>query len=474
MSTITIEPVTRIEGHAKITLQLDEQGQVYDARFHVTQVRGFEKFCEGRPFTEMPALMARICGICPVSHLLASSKACDAIMAVRIPETGEKLRRIMNLAQIIQSHALSFFHLSSPDMLLGMDSDPAERNILGVLAKHPEMAKDGIHLRQFGQQVIETLGGRRIHPGWIVPGGVSEPLAVDHRNQILAKIPEAIGITKRALKWFKTNIEQFRHEIRLFANFPTLFMALQNASGQFASYKGWIRVVDASGNIVADHITGDDYQDYIGESVNADSYLKSTYFKPMGYPDGIYRVGPLARINMCKTAGTPLADEELAEFRELERHTVLASFYFHYARLIEILFSVERMKELLEDPAILDKHVRAFAEPNNYEGVGYLEAPRGTLIHHYKIDDNGLMTTANLIIATGHNNLAINKGVLQVARHFVDGNKLQEGMLNRVEAVVRCYDPCLSCSTHAAGQMPLHIELRDADGTLVDTLERGR
>jgi len=473
MPKLTIEPVTRIEGHAKITLQTNDRGEVQDARFHVTQVRGFEKICDGRPFAEMPALMARICGICPTSHLLASSKACDSIMAVRIPETGEKLRRIMNLAQLVQSHALSFFHLSSPDLLLGMDADPATRNILGLLQRNPAMARDGIRLRQFGQHIIETLGGRRIHPGWIVPGGVSEPLTVARRDEILATIPEAIQILHRSLQWFKANIEKFRTEIRTFANFPTMFMAMTNDEGEFSVYNGWIRIIDSTGGIVADHITGENYQDYIGESVNSDSYLKSTYYKPAGYPDGIYRVGPLARLNMCRTAGTPLADEELAEFRELERHTVLASFYYHYARLIEMLFGVERMQQLLEDPNILSKHVRAFAEPNNFEGVGIVEAPRGTLIHHYKIDEHGLITSANLVIATGHNNLAINKGVLQVARHFVHANKLEEGMLNRVEAVVRAFDPCLSCSTHAAGQMPLAIELRGPDGGLLDTLRRG-
>jgi NAD-reducing hydrogenase large subunit len=472
MPTLTIEPVTRIEGHAKITLKQDSHGEVVDAHFHVTQVRGFEKFCEGRPFTEMPALMARICGICPVSHLIASAKACDAILAVRIPEAAEKLRRIMHLAQFVQSHALSFFHLSSPDFLLGMDCDPAKRNILGILAVNPEMARDGIRLRKFGQEIIELLGGKRIHPGWIVPGGVSEPLTVERRDQILKDLPEAKVMALRTLKWFKAAMEKFRPEIRTFANFPSLFMGLANPQGALALYKGWMRFVDADGNIVADHIDGTDYQHYIGEAVEPDSYLKSTYFKPMGYPEGMYRVGPLARLNMCKHIGTPLADEEFAEYRELERHSVWSSFYYHYARLIELLFAVERIELLLNDPEILSKHVRAFAGPNNYEGVGGAEAPRGTLLHHYKIDEDGLITSANLVIATGHNNLAINKGVLQVAKHFIKGSKIQEGMLNRVEAVVRAFDPCLSCSTHAAGQMALHVELVDEEGTVVDVIRR--
>ena len=472
MQTITIDPVTRIEGHARITLQLDDSGAVQDARFHVTQVRGFEKLTEGRPFSEMPAIVARICGICPVSHLIASSKACDALMAVQIPETGAKLRRIMNLAQIVQSHALSLFHLSSPDLLLGMDADPAERNIVGVLRKHPEIARDGIALRKFGQQVIETLGGKRVHPGWIVPGGVSHPLEATQRDTILAQIPGAIKIGKTALTWFKGQIENFRPEIRTFANFPTMFMALVNERNEWASYSGWLRVIDADGKIVADHIEGAKYRDYIGEYDNDDSYLKTTYYKPYGYPEGIYRVGPLARMNMCRSAGTPLADEELAEFRELERHTVLSSFYYHYARLIELLFALERMQVLLNDPEILSKHVRAFAAVNNLNGVGIMEAPRGVLIHDYTVDENGLMRNANLVVATGHNNMAMNKGVLQVAKHFVKGDKLQEGMLNRVEAVIRCYDPCLSCSTHADGHMAMQIELRAPDGRLLDSIKR--
>ncbi|HEU5403674.1 MAG TPA: Ni/Fe hydrogenase subunit alpha [Terriglobales bacterium] len=472
MQKTTIEPVTRIEGHAKITLLQDKNGNVKDARFHVTQVRGFEKICEGRPFWEMPALMARICGICPVSHLIASAKACDALLAVRIPEAAEKLRRIMHLAQFVQSHALSFFHLSSPDLLLGFDSDPAKRNILGILEANPQMARDGIRLRQWGQQIIEQLGGKRIHPGWIVPGGVSEPLTVERRDNILAGLPEARQIAVRTLAWFKSNMEKYRTEIRVFANFPTMFMALANPDNALALYKGWLRFMDSDGNIVADHIDGSDYRSFIGEAVEDDSYLKSTFYKPLGYPAGTYRVGPLARLNMCKHVGTPLADEEFAEYRELERHTVLSSFYYHYARLIELLFAVERIELLLNDSEILSKHVRAFAGPNNFEGVGGAEAPRGTLIHHYTIDEDGLITSANLVIATGHNNLAINKGVFQVAKQFVKGNKIPEGMLNRVEAVVRAFDPCLSCSTHAVGTMPLHLRLVAEDGTPVDEVYR--
>src|SRR3954469_11149006 len=302
--TITLDPVTRIEGHSRITIQLDKSGMVRDARLHVTQFRGFEKLCQGRPFYEMPSLMARICGICPVSHLIASAKACDAILAVRIPETAERLRRIMHLAQFVQSHALSFFYLSSPDFLLGLDSDPAKRNIFGVAEHTPQLALDGVKLRKFGQEIIRILGGKRIHPAWIVPGGVSNPLKADDRDAILKLVPEAKEIAIRTLAWFKRQLENFREEIRVFANFPTYFMALSKDDGGLALYKGWLRMVDAEGNIV-DNFEGRDYQEHIAEAVEPDSYLKSPYYKPLGYPNGIYRTGPLARLNMARHFGTP-------------------------------------------------------------------------------------------------------------------------------------------------------------------------
>jgi len=471
--TILIDPVTRIEGHAKITIHLDDNGGVEDAFFHVTQFRGFEKLCEGRPFYEMPSLMARICGICPVSHLMASAKACDALLAVQIPEPAANLRRIMNLAQVVQSHALSFFHLASPDLLLGMDSDPTQRHIFGVAQSHPTLARDGIRLRQFGQQIIEWLGGKRIHPAWVVPGGVSEPLSAERRDQILATIPEARQIAIRTLDWFKTVMDDYREEIRTFANFPSLFMGLVNSEdNSLALYDGHIRIVDATGHIVADRLDPTDYPAYVEEAVEPWTYLKFPYYKPMGYPGGFYRVGPLARLNIIEKCGTPLADQEWAEFRSLERGAVLSSFHYHYARLIEILYGVERMEELLNTPDILSTHVRAYAQPNRSEGVGVSEAPRGTLMHHYRIDENGLIQTANLIIATGHNNLAMNRGVKQVARHFIHGEKIEEGMLNRVEAVIRTFDPCLSCSTHAMGKMPMQVDLMGPDGRVLDTVRR--
>jgi NAD-reducing hydrogenase large subunit len=470
--TITIAPVTRLEGHAKITLQLDDAGVVQEAYFHITQVRGFEKFCEGRPYYEMPGIMARICGICPVSHLIASAKACDALLAVRIPPAAANLRRIFNLAQLVQSHALSFFYLSAPDLLLGMDADPATRHILGVAQTAPETALDGVALRQFGQTVIEILGGQRIHPGWVVPGGVNEPLTLEKRDRILAMIPDARARVQRTLAWFKGATEKFHAEIEVFANFPTLFLGLTGAGGEAEYYDGHLRLCDSAGNIVAGNLDPKDYASYIEEKIEPFTYLKFPYYKPLGYPGGVYRVGPLARLNLAESCGTPLADVEWRAFRAISNGPVLSSFYYHQARLVEMLHATEKIEQLLLGPEILDQHVRATARVNCLEGVGVAEAPRGTLMHHYTVNDDGLITRANLIIATGHNNASMNRGVLQTARQFVRGDQVTEGILNRVEAVIRTYDPCLSCSTHAVGQMPLAIDLRAPDGSLVRSLRR--
>lgn len=469
--TITIDPVTRIEGHARITLQLDERGKVSDARLHVTQLRGFEKLSEGRSFREMPALTARICGICPVSHLLASAKAGDALLAVNIPPVAVELRRLLNYAQMVQSHALSFFYLSSPDLLLGMDAPVPERNVVGLIHTDPELVRAGIRLRQFGQQLIEALGGKRIHNAWVVAGGVTEALNVATRDTTLIAIPEMLSITQDTIERFKALLPNFVDEIQTFANFPTMYMGLVSPDNTLEYYDGQLRIVDENRQIIRD-IPTQDYEAFIGESAETDSYLKSPYYLPMGYEHGMYRVGPLARLQVAETCGTPLADAELAFFRTLPLSEKHSAFHYHYARLIEILHGIERIQEILSNPQILNKHVRARADVNANEGIGIIEAPRGTLIHHYKIDDDGLMTDMNLIVATGHNVLAINKGIQQVAQYFVDGNKLTEGMLNRVEAVIRAFDPCLSCATHAIGKMPLHIQLLDKTGLVLDEVKR--
>jgi NAD-reducing hydrogenase large subunit len=469
---IIIEPVTRIEGHAKITIQLDETGRVADAHFHVAEFRGFERIAQGRPMWEMAGITSRICGICPVSHLLASVKACDQILSVAIPRPAEKLRRLMNLAQMVQSHALSFFHLSSPDLLLGMDAEPARRNVFALAALEPELVRGGIRLRQFGQRIIEALGGKRIHPAWAVPGGVRSPLSAENRDAIKQSLPDARATTLTALSRFKGLLSRFREEAEHFGNFPSLFMSLVAEDGSWEHYGGQIRFVNSEGQIVADGLDPARYRDYIGEATESWSYLKSPYYRSLGYPDGIYRVGPLARLWACSRLGTPHADQEFAEFRSLGNGPLCSSFFYHYARLLEILTSLERIDEALDDADLASEDLRAEAGVNRLEGVGCSEAPRGTLFHHYRVDRNGLIEKVNLLIATGQNNLAMNRAVLQAARHYIQSPKIPEGILNRLEASIRAFDPCLSCSTHAAGQMPLVVQLLAPDGSVLDEIHR--
>ncbi|MCB0178131.1 MAG: Ni/Fe hydrogenase subunit alpha, partial [Anaerolineae bacterium] len=415
---------------------------------------------------------ARVCGICPVSHLMASAKAGDAILGVRIPPTAEKLRRLMNWGQIVQSHALSFFHLSSPDLLLGMESDPTTRNIMGLIAKYPDIARNGIRLRQFGQEVIRILGGRSIHPAWTVPGGVRRPLAAEDRDQIKRMLPEALDIIELALDLLKDAFDDNSTEIETYGNFPSLFMGLVTPEGGLEHYNGLLRIMDAEGHLVQEDLPPERFREVIGEAVEPWSYLKFPYYKPFGLEDGrgMYRVGPLARLNVCDFAGTPLADRELRQFRRLGERgkPVTGSFHYHYARLIEILFALEKIEEVLDDPNLTDDHVRSNASVNELIGVGVSEAPRGTLFHEYHVNEDGILQQVNLIIATGQNNLAMNQTVKQIAQAYVNGGGLSEGILNRIEHGIRVFDPCLSCSTHAVGHMPLHVQLIGPSGDLVD------
>jgi NAD-reducing hydrogenase large subunit len=475
---VTIDPVSRIEGHAKITIRLDEAGQVADARFHVTEFRGFEEFCRGRPVFEMPSLTARTCGICPVSHLLASAKAGDAIMGVEPPPAAVALRTLANLGQITQSHALSFFHLSAPDLLLGMDADPAVRNVFGLMGSEPEIARRGIRLRSYGQSIIEAIAGRKVHAPGIVPGGVAHPMTEETRDTIAAGVAEAKETAIAALELYLSIADRFQREIAAFGSFPSLFLAIANGTGSWEHHTGHLKVIDATGAVVADDIDPADYRTYLGESTNKDSYLKSPYWKPLvpdsaPVVDGMYRVGPLARINMAERMGTPLADEALAAFRELVGGVGLSSFHYHHARLIEILACTERIEQMIGDPLLTDTRVRAEAGINRRRAVGVSEAPRGTLFHDYEVDDNGLLTDVNMIIATGQNNLGMNATVAQIAREWITGPTIEESTLNRIEAGIRAYDPCLSCSTHAIGAMPMVVTLEDAAGHTVCSATRG-
>ena len=470
--TITINPVTRIEGHAKITIHLDEAGNVGETRFHVVEFRGFEKFCEGRFFAEMPQITARICGICPVSHLLASAKACDAVLGVEIPRPAKLLRELLHMGQLSQSHALSFFHLSAPDLLLGYDSDPALRNVVGLIQQHPAIARKGIRLRKFGQEVIKLTAGRKIHADFPVPGGVNKVLTVAERDEMLSGLPEAMEYARFALDLLKKYQGDHLPEVEEFASFDSNFMGLVQPDGSLEHYDGKLRFCDTRGKVLEDQINPANYLDIIAEASESWSYLKFPFIKRLGYPQGIYRVGPLARLNVASKISTPQANAAFAEWRTATVRVRHSSFYYHWARLIEIVYALERMEQLLNDADICSTDIMANGRPANPQGVGVIEAPRGTLFHHYWVDESGRIEKVNLIVATGHNNLAMNRAVRAVAEKYVKAKQLQEGMLNRVEAAIRCYDPCLSCSTHAVGQMPMVVEVIDSNGIVQQTLRR--
>jgi len=468
-NTIVVNPITRIEGHGKITVDLADDGSVDNVRFHVTQYRGFEVFSKGRDFREMPVITPRICGICPVSHHLASAKACDAILGVTLPAPAAKLREVMHMGQFIQSHALSFFHLSSPDLLFGFDADPAVRNVAGLAKEYPELAVAGIGMRKYGQEIIKTLGGKKVHPWHSIPGGVNRSLRTEEKDSMLESLPAHKENLRKALELVKNYLAENAELAARFATLETSYLGLVK-DGNLELYDGRIRLKSPRGRIT-DEFDDKDYCTYIGEHVEEWSYLKFPFYRPLGFPRGSYRVGPLGRLNACEDISTPEASSELAAFRKsTDDGIVHYTLYYHYARLIEILYSMERLEELLLDPDVLKSDLHITGDVTNREGVGVVEAPRGTLIHHYEVDEYGAIERANLIVATGHNNFAMNRGVEQVARDYITGPDVKEGALNRMEHVIRCYDPCLSCSTHAVGKMPLLLEIRNSEGELVRTV----
>ena len=469
---ITIEPVTRIEGHARVTVCLDDNNNVEHAYLHIDQFRGFEKFSLGRMFFEMPAITPRICGICPVSHHLASAKACDNLVGVKPPRPAHLLRSLMHMGQIVQSHSMHFFHLASPDLLFGFDADPAIRNVIGIIQTNPELAIKAVKLRKWGQEVIRLVGGERIHATFAVPGGVNKALTMKDRDELLAPVDEMIDYMQLGLTVAKGWLEENNDVVQRFANFRTGYMGLVNPEdGSLELYDGDLRLIDKDGKLL-EQFDPTTYLDYIAEHTEDWSYLKFPYYKKLGWPEGVYRVAPLGRLNVADRISTPLANEEFKNFKALADGPVEPTLFMHYARLIEDVYAAERTRELLEDPDITSTDIRTMPGPITGEGVGVIEAPRGTLMHHYWTDDSGKLTDVNLIVATGHNNYAMSESVDMVAKEFIDGNNVTEGMLNRVEVAIRAYDPCLSCSTHALGQMPIVIEIKNAAGEVVETLKR--
>ena len=469
---ITIEPVTRIEGHAKVTIRMNDAGQVEHAYLHVNEFRGFEKFCEGRMVFEMPSITPRICGICPVSHHLASAKAGDELMGCPPPRPASLLRELMHMGQIIQSHGMHFFELAGPDLLLGFDADPAIRNVVGLIQADPGLTVKAVNLRKFGQEIIHTLGGRRIHPNFAVPGGVNKALKAADRDYIRSGVDDAIATIQVGIQIMKGWAEKNMEDINKFAVFPTGYFGLVTPENGLELYNGQIRLIDSAGQQL-EKFDGRNYLDIIAEHVENWSYLKFPYYKKLGYPGGSYRVGPLGRLNIAEKIDTPLANAELKLFKALNPgHPVENTLLYHYARLIEALFATERVNILLDDPDLLSTDSLNTHHDFRGEGVGVIEAPRGTLIHHYWARENGQLEKVNLIVSTGHNNWAMSNSVDSVAKTYIKGPEVTEGMLNRVEAAIRAYDPCLSCSTHAVGQMPMIVDIEDMDGKLIRSIQR--
>ncbi len=469
---IIIEPVTRIEGHAKVTIHMNDDGNVDHAYFHVNEFRGFEKFCEGRMFFEMPQITPRICGICPVSHHLASAKAGDILIGAEPPRTASLLRELMHMGQIIQSHSMHFFELAGPDLILGFDADPAVRNVVGLIGADPELTMRAVKLRKYGQDIIYQVGGRRIHPNFAVPGGVNRSLTADRREHMLSGLEKSIETTQIGIQLIKDWAEANLAEIEKFAVFHTGYMGLVTPETGLDLYEGKVRLVDKDGNEL-ERFNAQDYLNVISEHVEDWSYLKFPYYKKMGWPDGVYRVGPLGRLNAIEKIDTSLAQEEFKIYQQINNgKPVYHTLYYHYARLIEVLYALERAGEILEDPDLMGKDILNKKHVFTGEAVGVIEAPRGTLFHHYWVKPNGQIEKVNLIVSTGHNNWAMSKAVDSVAKTYVKGPQVQEGMLNRVEAAIRAYDPCLSCSTHAIGQMPIKIDVMDHQGNVTRTLQR--
>jgi NAD-reducing hydrogenase large subunit len=470
LKRVAIEPVSRVEGHGKVTLLLDEDNKVHQVRLHIVEFRGFERFIQGRPYWEVPVMVQRLCGICPVSHHLAASKALDMMLGVKLTPTAEKIRRLMHYGQILQSHALHFFHLSSPDLLFGFGSDVATRNVVGVIAAAPEVAKKGVLLRKYGQEVIRLTAGKRVHGTGSVPGGVNKSLSIEERDLLLKDIYQMVSWSREAVGIIKGLFEKNLIEYNAFGRFDAHSMSLVRADGAMDLYHGGLRARDKSGQTIFDHFDYGHYWEKIGEDVKPWSYMKFPFMKHLGPDEGWYRVGPLARVANCDFISTPLADHERKDYLAYDGGRPSGSTLgYHWARMIEMLHAAESIKDLLHDDDIMGKELMATGTRQE-RGVGVIEAPRGTLIHHYRVDENDQVTRANLIVSTTHNNQAMNESIRQVARQYLDGKTITEGLLNHIEVAIRCFDPCLSCATHALGQMPLQVELQDATGAVVDSL----
>ena len=466
---VAIDPVSRVEGHGKVTILLDDANRVQQVRLHIVEFRGFEKFIEGRPYWEVPVMVQRLCGICPVSHHLAASKAMDRVIGAHpAPPTATKIRRLMHYGQVLQSHALHFFHLSSPDLLFGFDSEVQQRNIVGVIAKHPDIAKKGVLLRKFGQEVIRITAGKRVHGTGSIPGGMNRHVSREDRDMLQRDIAQTLAWAEDAVAIAKQLHAANRELYDAFGTFRSKMLSLVRPDGALELYDGVLRARDESGAILVDGAADQGYRGLIEEETKPWTYMKFPHLRALGREAGWYRVGPLARVQNCDFIATPRAEAARREFLAWGGGApVHATLAYHWARMIEVLHCAEVIAELLADPEILAGELMSTGARTGH-GVGIIEAPRGTLIHDYDVGEDDLVTRCNLIVSTTHNNQAMNEAVRQVARQYLDGQEITEGLLNRIEVAIRAYDPCLSCATHALGRMPLDVTLLDAGGGVLD------
>ncbi len=456
-----------------MTLLIDDNDVVQQARLHIVEFRGFEKFIQGRPYWEVPVMVQRLCGICPVSHHLAASKALDWVVgAPHITASARKLRRLMHYGQILQSHALHFFHLSSPDLLFGFESDVGQRNIVGIAAAYPEVAKKGVLLRKFGQEVIRLTAGKRIHGTGAIPGGVNRALSREERDELLAQIDQIVAWSREAVQLARRLHSADPGLYDEFGTFRSSLLSIVGANGALDFYEGTLRVRDADGRIIVDGVDAQNYHELIHEEVKPWSYMKFPFLAALGPETGWYKVGPLARVQNCDFIPTPLAEAERREFVDYGQGRLIhAPLAYHWARMIEMLHAAETIRDLLHDDDLSGSDLVA-AGAHRREGVGVIEAPRGTLIHHYHVDDDDVVTMCNLIVSTTHNNQPMNEAVRRVAGRYLSGRKLTEGLLNHIEVAIRAFDPCLSCATHALGKMPLEARLLDSAGREIGRLVR--
>ncbi|OGO04865.1 MAG: F420-nonreducing hydrogenase [Chloroflexi bacterium RBG_13_56_8] len=486
MRRITIDPITRLEGHGKITIFLDDQGDVANAYFQVPEFRGFEAFCEGRPVEEMPRITQRICGVCPMAHHMAAAKAADAVFKVQPPPAALKIREMAYNAFVCGDHATHFYVLAGPDFIVGPDAEPAQRHILGIVAKvGVEIGKRVIQHLQESHEVLSCLGGRFVHPVMALPGGVSKGVTPEMQQRFIEIGEHFVAFSNFTLQLFRDAVlgnEQFKEMILSDAYLHrTHNMGLVDENNCVNFYDGHVRVVDVEGNQIARYHPSE-YQEYLNERVEPWTYLKFPYLKTIGWKglvdgmdSGIYRATPLGRLNVADGMATPLAQEAYEEFYDyLGGKPVHATLATHWARVVEMLYAGERMLELAKDPEITDPNIRTIPTETPGEGVGLVEAPRGTLTHHYIADERGLVEKVNLIVGTTNNHAAICMSIKKAAQKLIGGGKVvTQGLLNRIEMAFRAYDPCLACATHTLpGEMSLEVSIMDRNGNLMLKLHR--